>query len=58
MTNEELILAEFNAYFEQGQKEAEQKVNESLNIDAVKKWVAATRQKIKVTIIDVTPEGY
>ena len=55
MTNEEKILAEFNALFAQDKIEAEKKV-EHLNFDSLKKSIENLRSNH--TIEDVTPEGY
>lgn len=67
MTNEQKIAAEFEALLQIGKKQAQEKVNNALNLDAVSKLKEATatlkeaaaKAKAKqYTIEDVTPEGY
>ena len=55
MTNEEKILAEFNAMFAQDKIEAEKKVE---HIDFKSLKVSIENLKSNHTIEDVTPEGY
>lgn len=55
MTNEEKILAEFNAMFAQDKIEAEKKV-EHLDFASLKESVKKVKESY--TIEDVTPEGY
>jgi hypothetical protein len=58
MTNEEKILAEFSAFFQEEKKEAEIQVSNSLNINAVEKLKEITLKAKQYTIEDVTPFGY
>lgn len=67
MTNEQKIAAEFEALLQIGKKEAQEKVNNALNLDAISKLKEATAKakakkytaKAKQYIVeDVTPEGY
>lgn len=58
MTNEQKIAAEFEALLQIGKKEAQEKVNNALNLDAVSKLKEATAKAKQYTIEDVTPEGY
>ena len=58
MTTEQKIMAEFTAFFQEAKKEADEKVSNSINLDAVSKLKQATAKAIQYTIEDVTPEGY
>lgn len=58
MTNEQKIAAEFEALLQTGKKEAQEKVNSSLNLDAVSALKEATAKAKQYTIEDVTPKGY
>ena len=58
MTNEEKILAEFSAFFQEEKKEAEIQVSNSLNLNAVEKLKEITAKAKQYTIEDVTPFGY
>ena len=58
MTNEQKIAAEFEAFFQAGKKEAQEKVSNALNLDAVEKLKEAVSKAKQYTIEDVTPEGY
>ena len=56
-TNDQL-LAQFTALFEQGKKEAQEVVTNSLNMEAVSKLNKAMSEIKNYTIEDVTPNGY
>jgi hypothetical protein len=58
MKTEQQLLAEFKAFFEQAQIEANNKVEISLNVDAVKKLKSVTAELKSYSIEDVTPNGY
>lgn len=58
MTNEQKIAAEFEALLHIGKKEAEVKVANALNLDAVAKLKDVVARVKQYTIEDVTPEGY
>ena len=63
MTTEQKIMAEFTAFFQEAKKEADEKVSNSINLDAVSKLKEATAKlkqakAIQFTIEDVTPEEY
>ena len=63
MTTEQKIMAEFTAFFQEAKKEADEKVSNSINLDAISKLKQATAKlkqakAIQFTIEDVTPEGY
>lgn len=58
MTNEQKIAAEFEALLQIGKKEAQEKVANALNLNAVAKLKEATAKAKQYTIEDVTPEGY
>jgi hypothetical protein len=58
MNNEQKIMAEFAAFFQEGNKEAAAKVEKALNVNAVQKLVEATKKVKQYTIEDVTPQGY
>lgn len=58
MTNEQKIAAEFEALLQVGKKEAQEKVSNALNFDAIAKLKEVTSKAKQYTIEDVTPEGY
>lgn len=58
MTNEQKIAAEFEALFQSGKKDAQEKVSKALNLDAVAALKEATAKAKQYTVEDVTPEGY
>jgi len=58
MTKEQKIAAEFEALLHIGKKEAEVKVANALNLDAVAKLKDVVARVKQYTIEDVTPEGY
>ena len=58
MNNEQKLMAEFAAFFQEGNKEAAAKVEKALNMNAVQKLVEATKKVKQYTIEDLTPQGY
>jgi hypothetical protein len=58
MKNEQQLLAEFKAFFEQAQIEANKKVEICLNVEAVNKLKSVTAELKSYSIEDVTPNGY
>jgi hypothetical protein len=58
MTTEQKIAAEFEALLSIGKKEAQEKVSNSLNLDAITKLKEVIAKTKQYTIEDVTPEGY
>lgn len=58
MNNEQKLMAEFAAFFQEANKEAAAKVENALNLNAVEKLVEVTKKVKEYTIEDVTPQGY
>ena len=56
-TNEQ-ILAEFNAFFEQGNQEAATIVANAINLEAIEVLKSKTAKLKQYIIEDVTPSGY